>query len=406
MPRKMSDKGVAKLKRRRKRYAVPDGELRGHWIRVQPSSTKSYWTVARDPNQKQIWSYVGPCDAMTIEEARAKARGMLTRVRAGLPAIEAKGETFDAVIAEWRKRYVEGKKLRTGDKMLSLINRHISTELRARVFTEIHREDITALLDKIEDETGAPAADKVLTVIGSIMSWYAIRHTNYVPPLIRGMRRTDPAKKERDRVLNDDELRAVWAVAGESGTYGALIRLLLLTAQRLDKVLTMKWTDISPMTWPSNEPPVWEIATSPREKGNAGAVELPAAVLAVLDELPRFADNPYVLAGREGMHIAYSGTPKRVFDAKLPTGTPRWTLHDLRRTARSLMSRAKVSSEDAERVMGHAIGGVEGIYDRYQYLDEKSEALAKLASLIDSILHPRPADVRGKRRHDSTIAAL
>jgi hypothetical protein len=35
----------------------------------------------------------------------------------------SKGETFDAVIAEWPKRYVESKKLRTGEKMLSLIDR-------------------------------------------------------------------------------------------------------------------------------------------------------------------------------------------------------------------------------------------------------------------------------------------
>jgi len=53
--------------------------------------------------------------------------------------------------------------------------------------------------------------------------------------------------------------------------------------------------------------------------------------------------------------------------------------------------------------MGHAIGGVEGIYDRYQYLDEKSDALQRLAALIDAIVHPRSADVvpmqrKGKRR--------
>jgi len=389
MPRKMSDKGVAKLKRRRKRYAVPDGELRGHWIRIQPSGTKSFWTVARDPKQKQVWTYVGPCDAMTIEEARAKARGMLTRVRAGLPAIEARGETFDTVIADWRKRYVESKKLRTGDKMLSLINRHISTELRARVFTEIHREDITALLDKVEDENGAPLADKVLTVIGSIMSWYAIRHRDYVPPLVKGMRRTDSAKKERDRTLNDGEIRAVWAVAGEGGTYGALIRLLLLTAQRLDKVLTMKWTDISPMRWPSNTPPVWTLPTDPREKGNIGAVELPAAALAVLDALPRFAETAYVFAGRGQRHMSASGMFKAKFDAKLPADMPDWRLHDLRRTARSLMSRAGVRPDIAERVLGHAIDGVEGIYDRFEYADQKADALRRLADLIDSIVTPR-----------------
>jgi len=382
MPRKMTDKGVAKLKRRRKRYAVPDGELRGHWIRVQPSGTKSFWTVGRDPKQKQVWTYVGPCDAMTIEEARAKARGILNRVRAGLPAIEAKGETFDTVIADWRKRYVEDRKLRTGDKMLSLIDRHVTTELRSRVFTEIHREDVTALLDKIQDESGAPVADKVLTVIGSIMGWYAIRHRDYVPPLVKGMRRTDPAKKERDRILDDGELCAVWKAAGESGTYGALMRMLLLTGQRLDKVLTMKREHV-------DADDVWTIPTAPREKGNIGKVRLPPAALAILAALPRYDSNPYVFAGRGQRHMSASGMFKVKLDAKLPSDMPPWRLHDLRRTARSLMSRAKVSSKDAERVMGHSLPGVEGIYDRHAYFDEKTEALAKLANLIDSIVNPR-----------------
>src|SRR6516225_4053864 len=285
MPRKMTDKGVAKLKRRRKRYSKSDPELRGHWIRIQPSGTRSFWAVARDPKQKQVWTFVGPCDAMTIEEARAKARGILNRVRAGLPAIEAKGETFDTVIADWRKRYVEGKKLRTGDKMLSLINRHISTELRSRVFTEIHREDITALLDKVEDENGAPVADKVLTVIGSIMSWYAIRHRDYVPPLVKGMRRTDPKKKERDRVLDDDELRLVWNLAGEQRTYGAPIRMLLRPGQRLDQVFGMREDDV-------DADGVWISPTEPRDTTNTGKVRLPPDARAILDALPRFDSNP------------------------------------------------------------------------------------------------------------------
>src|SRR5262249_47171198 len=223
-------------------------------------------------------------------------------------------------------------------------------------------------------KNGAPLADKVLTVVGSVMNWYATRHHDYVPPLVKGMRRTD--KKERDRVLNDDEIRAVWKAAEANGTYGALIRFLLVTGQRLDKAVSMKWTDISPMTWPSNEPPVWEIATRPREKGNAGALQLPAAALALLDELPRFADNPYVFAGKGGRHISKSGRYKNLFDAKLSPDMPNWRLHDLRRTARSLMSRAGVSSEHAERVMGHSIGGVEGVYDKHTYFDEKSAALA------------------------------
>jgi integrase len=161
------------------------------------------------------------------------------------------------------------------------------------------------------------------------------------------------------------------------------VRLLLLTAQRHTKVLTMRWADISPDG-------VWTIATEEREKGNAGALRLPAAARAIIDALPRFAGNDFVLAGRGATHIANSGKSKAAFDAKLPADMRSWVLHDLRRSARSLMSRAGVPSEHAERVMGHAVDGIVGVYDRYEYMDEKANALERLATLIGTaILDPR-----------------
>jgi len=383
MPRKLSDKGVAKLKPKKKRRTVPDTELRGHWIRIEPSGTKSFWIIGRDPQGKQVWSRVGPADAMTIEEARAKARGMLNRVRAGLPAIEAKGETFATVIDDWRERYVEHKKLRSGDKMLGLLSRHVSPELQGRVFTEIGRDDVSALLDKVQDASGPATADKLLTGLGSVMSWYATKHRSYVPPLVKGMRRTNEDEKERDRMLDDNEIRLVWDVAGQSRTYGALIRLLLLTAQRFDKVRTMRWSDL-------DDDGTWTVRTSAREKGNIGKVKLPELARSIIASLPRFANNEFIFAGQGRQPISASGLFKAKVDDKLPPDTEPWRLHDLRRTARSLMSRAKVSRDDAERVMGHSLGNnIEGIYDRHAYLEEKSEALAKLANMIDSIVNPR-----------------
>ena len=65
-----------------------------------------------------------------------------------------------------------------------------------------------------------------------------------------------------------------------------------------------------------------------------------------------------------------------------------WRLHDLRRTSRSLMSRAGVSADLAERVLNHALQGVRRVYDRHDYFDEKREALDALATLLDRILHP------------------
>jgi len=68
------------------------------------------------------------------------------------------------------------------------------------------------------------------------------------------------------------------------------------------------------------------------------------------------------------------------------TAVKDWTLHDLRRTARSLMARAGVPDEHAEQCLAHKIGGVKGIYNRYAYLKEKREALAKLAQLVGEIV--------------------
>jgi integrase len=395
MRRTMTDKGVAALKPRAGRYTVPDPELRGHWIRIQSSGTKSFWAVTRDPSGKQIWTRIGPADAMSIEKSREQARDTLTRVRSGLPAIEPKAETLGAVIDNWLKRHVEGNALRSRDKYVSLLDRHVSSDFRAREMTGIRRSDVSTLLDEIEDDHSPRQADHVLAIIRAVMNWYAVRRDDYVPPIVKGMGRTDPKQRSRARILNDDEIRVVWKAAEANGTYGALVRLLLLTAQRHTKVLTMRWADISPDG-------VWTIATEEREKGNAGALRLPAAARAIIDALPRFAGNDFVLAGRGATHIANSGKSKAAFDAKLPADMRSWVLHDLRRSARSLMSRAGVPSEHAERVMGHAVDGIVGVYDRYEYMDEKADALERLATLIDGIVDPRenvlPMAKKGAKR--------
>jgi integrase len=67
---------------------------------------------------------------------------------------------------------------------------------------------------------------------------------------------------------------------------------------------------------------------------------------------------------------------------------PNWVLHDLRRTARSLMSRAGIRPHIAKQALGHTIRGVEGVYDRHSYDVEKADALSRLAELVERIIHP------------------
>jgi integrase len=281
--------------------------------------------------------------------------------------------------------------------------------LGEREFTSIRRSDVATLMDEIEDDHGARQADLVLGIVRSIMNWYATRDDDYRPPLVKGMRRIAPKDLERSRVLDDRELAAVWKVAEDNGTFGALILLLLLSGQRLRKVMAMRWQDIT-------VDGVWTIQTEKdkkgktREKSNAEELLLPEMALQIIRAQPRLGDNPYVLAGRGNSHTNNLSDGKKAFDKKLAEVLPnveRWVLHDLRRTARSLMSRADVRREHAERVLGHAIGGVEGTYDHHKYTAEKADALRKLAALIDSIVHPRPATVlpmKGRKKQNAGAA--
>jgi integrase len=103
--------------------------------------------------------------------------------------------------------------------------------------------------------------------------------------------------------------------------------------------------------------------------------------LDIINARPRYASNPYVFAARGDAYWQhFSGYHDKICI------NDHWTLHDLRRTARSLMSRAGVRPDIAERVMGHAMGGVEGIYDRHRYTEEKGDALSKLAALIERVV--------------------
>src|SRR5262249_13326384 len=77
---------------------------------------------------------------------------------------------------------VDGNGLRSRDKILDLLARHVSAEFRAREFTTIRRSEIVALLDHIEDDHGAPQADLVLGIIRRTMFWYASRVDDYTPP--------------------------------------------------------------------------------------------------------------------------------------------------------------------------------------------------------------------------------
>jgi integrase len=139
---------------------------------------------------------------------------------------------------------------------------------------------------------------------------------------------------------------------------------------------------------------------------------LSKAALAVIEAQPRFDDCDYVFPSRAKTPYSRSGKSKAKLDkavlAAMKTQAkkgakveplPNWTLHDLRRTAKTLMVRAGVRPDISERVLGHVIAGVEGTYDRHSYAEEKRDALEKLAAMIERILNPLPSSVATIAEH-------
>jgi integrase len=279
-----------------------------------------------------------------------------------------------SVAALWLEKKVEGEGHRSAYEQRRILSRYVLPRIGTRVFTDLKRSDIALLLDAVSDQHGKPQADAMLRVLTAMSSWWATRDDTYRVPFIRGMRRAPPVR--RDRILSDDELRALWNTADSYGSLGTLLKLALLTAQRREKLYTMAWADID-----ANG--VWSVPQQEREKGVGGALKLPEPALDIVRRLPRVA--PYVLYPRP-----HARTLKQFREA---TDVHGWTVHDLRRTARSLLSRAGVQTEISERVLGHVVGGVRGIYDRHEYFDEKAAALTKLAALIERIVSPPAANV-------------
>ncbi len=241
------------------------------------------------------------------------------------------------------------------------------------------------LLDEIEDQRGAPMADHVLMVLRRIMNWHATRDDEFRSPIVRGMSRSNASERARTRILTDDEIRAVWQTADAiASPFARMLQFILVTAVRRTEAANMDRSEL--------DGSVWTILAA-RMKGKLDHV-VPLSPLAqeVLGALPVFnpkAGPVFTHSGANG--LSNYNRPKKTFDERC--GVSGWTIHDLRRTARSLMSRAGVSPDHAERALAHVIGGIRGIYDRHEFFEEKKFAFEALAKQIRMILDPPVANV-------------
>ncbi|WP_159792783.1 tyrosine-type recombinase/integrase [Croceibacterium salegens] len=384
------EREVAKAKPTAKRQVIFDEATTGLALIVTPKGKSSFSIVARDPVGRQVWKQIGQPSLMTVAKARELAAVAVARVKAGetdiLPdeAPKAAPETFKVVAERFVKRWVDkgGKKqdgvpLRSKREIERQLATYVYPRWQSKPFLSIRRGVVTALMDDLVDNNGPVQADRVLATLAKLFNWYRQYDEHYVSPVIPEMKRSGSHRdRARTRILNDDEIRSVWAACDKVGTFGAFVKVALLTGQRRAKVAAMRWADI--------EDGVWTIPAEAREKVNAGALRLPKLALDIINAQPRAKENPFVFAGRGKKAFHSFSDGKEDLHAVAPI--PPWVIHDLRRTAKSLMARAGVRPDISERALGHVIPGVEGTYDRHAYFEEKAAALEALAALVERVL--------------------
>ncbi|MGB2931456.1 MAG: integrase family protein [Methyloceanibacter sp.] len=351
---------------------------------VSPGGTKS-WRGLVYKDGKQLRVGLGRWPDVSVKQANKKAGDYARDPDAASKRAEA--GTFKEVAEQFVARYVDKNGLRSKGEMQRHL-KYAADYWRRKKFLDLKRRDVSELLDRLEDNHSPHVADHVLATVRKLMAWYQTRDDDYVSPVVSGMRRgPNPKDTARKRVLTDGEVRDLWKL---DGTFADFAKTLLLTGQRRDKVAKMRWSDL-------NADGVWTLPTEKREKGNAGELLLPQPVLDLIYRQPKVAGCLYVFStGRRGSHLAGFSKLMKSLRSKLPPpkkGAETWTLHDLRRSARSLLSRAGVTPHVSERVLGHAMPLVEGTYDLYKYQLEKGEALEKLATLVGNLVTP---DTRSK----------
>jgi integrase len=377
---------------------VADTEIRGFVARRLPSGVVSYGYRYRDGSGKQRWLPLGLHGSITPEEARGLAKRAAGAVAHGRDPQGERTEarivatnTVNKVLDGYLARNVEARKLRSAPEITSIFARLVRPLIGERSIYTLGRQDILDLLDVVADEQGPVMADKVLDYVRAAFGWYAVRDPKFNIPIVKGMSRTKTSERARSRVLDDQEIRDLWAALDDMPPgYAAFLRTLLLSGQRRDEVRCARWSEI--------DGEAWIIPASRYKSGRDHLVPLVPAIEAQLAQANPQRGGTFIFSRDGGSRpLGSLSTLKRRLEAKITARRDKpmadWRLHDLRRTARTLLSRAGVSSDIAERVIGHAMPGVRGTYDRHAYAVEKTDALQRLAALIERILRPDAAVV-------------
>lgn len=362
-----------------------DTKASGLGLRVSHTGRLVWFVVFRvkgDPKLRRLT--LDPYPTLTLAEARERAHNVTLEASRGQdPAAEKQADkeamTFAELAAEYLERHAKKTKRSWREDERTLAHDLLPAWARRKAH-EVTRRDVIALLDAIADRGAPIQANRTRALVSKIYNWAIGRDLVENNPCYQV--RAVATENQRDRVLSEDEIRAVWrAFDGLDPLMAALFKLRLLTAQRGGEVETMRWTDVDlGAGW-------WTIPAEFAKNGLSHRVPLAPVVVAILRALPsRNAGEVWVFPSpkRKGHHINSVG--KAAGRIKAASGVD-FTPHDLRRTAASHMTGMGISRLVVSKILNHVEQGITRVYDRHSYDAEKRQALdawgARLVAIVE-----------------------
>jgi integrase len=388
------------------RKVIYDGQIPGFGIRVTDHCTNdhkgAFVLITRFPGSSNpAPRRIGDYPAMPLVKAREIAREWREDIRQGVDpkekAAEAareqqrlKANTFGAAFASFANDHL--KTLRTGAAVEAAVKNHVFPTLESRPMREIRRSEILSVINKLKK--GSPiGANRVLAYLKKFFVWALESELVDDSPAASIRRPTAEKDRERDRVLADWEMRAIWRACGEMGAFGRAFKFMLATGQRRSEVGGATWGEID------KKESLWTLGKARTKAKRLHDVPLSDLALSIIVDCPKIGDFLFA-SGRSGVAhdsedvgpvpLAGWGKAKERLDELVlthakafaradgeeePDEIEEWRLHDLRRTAATHMARLGVDRLVIGKVLNHAEGGVTMRYDRHRYDGEKRQAL-------------------------------
>jgi integrase len=400
----LTDLQIQKLKKRLKKYEISDGK--GLSIRVKPTGDKSWFFRYMFEGVPRMMT-LGAFPGVSLAEARKRHGEAMLKVQQGIdPGVAAKEErakrkgapNFQNLLGEFWE--MELGKTPSGNERKRLVEKDALPFWAKRKVSSVTRRDAVLLLDKVRKR--APiTANRLQGVLIRMFNFASERGIIDFSPLA-GLRRGK--EKSRSRVLTDDEIKTLWNCLDlermdiDIYRLGKLaLKAILLTGQRPGEVAGMTWNEIDGEWW---------IIPADRIKNREENRVPILPMLADIIEQARVysSDSNYVFRSSHNeespLTVGALANAIRRHSAEMGIDE-RFTPHDLRRTLRTRLAELGVSDIVAERVLGHKLQGVLGIYNRHSYDAEKRQALAlweqrlrEILGLSESIQNVIPFEVR------------